>query len=116
MRVLDRSDQLAEVALHLIDGVSRSVVQVRVGVLAVAGRAEGVHGELGAGEDRGHEHDLARAAVLSGRGRRERRHGAAAVAEDELQVVGMTVNLANEEGLRDFSSFRKFPNSHAARR
>jgi hypothetical protein len=87
-----------------------------VGVLAVEGRAEGVHGELGTGEDRGHEHDCAGPTVLSGGMRRERRHGAAAIAEDELEVVWLTVDLADEEGLRDFSSFRKFPNSHAARR
>jgi hypothetical protein len=96
--------------------VRRTVVQVRVGALRVAGGTEAPDVELRAGEDAGHEHDVARPAGLVAGVRGDGEYGAAPVPEDQLQLLGVALDLTHEEGLRDFSSFRKFPNSHPARR
>ena len=116
VRALDRAEQLAQVALHLLDVMGRAIVQVGMGVLAVTGLPEAQHVEIRAGERPGHEHDVAGPAGLAGVASDDGRHGPAPVLEDELELFGVTVDLAHEEGLRDVTSFCKFPNSHPWRR
>src|ERR1700733_15467902 len=114
MVVLDRGQQLLEIALHVRDLAGRAVVEVLVGVFAVAGGAQTADRELLAGQVPRDEHDLAGAAYLTGGERDGGEHAPGAVAEEERQVLAgiPPLNLADQERLRDLTSVRKFPHFH----
>lgn len=127
MRVLDRSDELTEVGLHLGEGAGGSVQQLVTHVFVGLGAAERLDRELRPeagmnGIAAGHEHDLPRDAVLTHLGDTvpdNRWDAAGAVAERELQVFAAIsarpqLDFTHEQRLRDLDSVRKFPNLHDA--
>jgi NAD(P)-dependent dehydrogenase (short-subunit alcohol dehydrogenase family) len=125
VRVLHGRDQPAQVRLHLFGCARRSVDQLLRRILAGAGLAYVLYGQLGP-EARMDEvppvdvHDLAGSAELTHFGDfipHDPGHAPGPVAEQEPQILGPVaapahLDIAHEQRLRNLTSIRKLPDFH----